>query len=62
MTISLAGFGATIVVSAISQNILKEKGKSDLADTLHTMTVLGAASYAAVFVYQLIQTSISMFL
>lgn len=62
MTISLAGFGATIIVSAVSQNILKDKGKPDLADTLNTVTVLGAASYAAYFVYKLIQVSITMFL
>ena len=62
MGISLAGFGATIVVSAITHNIMKEKGKQDLADTLNTVTVLGAASYAAFFVYKLIQVSITMFL
>ena len=62
MTISLAGFGATIVLSAVSQTILKDKGKPDLADTLNNITVIGAASYAAYFVYKLIQTSIVLFL
>lgn len=62
MTVSIAGFGATIVLSAISQSILKDKGKPDLADTLNNVTVTGAALYAAYFVYQLIQTSISLFL
>ena len=62
MTISLAGFGATIVVSAISQNVLKDKGRHDLADTLNTVTVAGAVSYAAYFIYKLIQTSVFLFL
>lgn len=62
MTVSLAGFGATIVISAVSQNILKDKGKPDLAETLNSMTVLGAATYAAFFVWKLLEYSVSIFL
>ena len=62
MVISFAGFSATVVCSAVGQYLMKRNGKEDLADTLHVLTMGGAAAYSLYFVWKLINVSVGIFL
>ena len=62
MTVSFVGFSATVVCSAVGQHLMKKKGKEDLADTLHVLTIGGAAAYSLYFVWKLVSFSAGIFL
>lgn len=59
---SFLGAGVTIATSAGVQAVFHRYGKSDFADTLHSLTHAGALSYAAYFVVKLLQVSVQAFL
>lgn len=59
---TLVGASATLIASGVADKILRHYEKSNLAETLTTLTHVSALGYGAYFVIQLVKASAFVFL
>jgi hypothetical protein len=59
---TVLGASGTLIVSGVAGKVLSHYGKGDLAETLHTMTHLGAYGYGLYICYKVVQVAARAFL
>jgi hypothetical protein len=59
---TVLGASGTLIASGVAGTILSHYGKSDLAETLSTLTNLGAYGYGLYIAYQVVRVAASAFL
>jgi len=59
---TVLGASGTLIASGVASSILSHYGKGDLAETLHTLTHLGAYGYGLYVCYKVVQVAARVFL
>jgi hypothetical protein len=59
---TVLGASGTLIASGVAGKILSYYGKADLAETLHTMTHLGAYGYGLYICFKVVRMAAGVFL
>jgi hypothetical protein len=59
---TVLGASGTLIASGITGKILSHYGKGDLAETLHTLTYLGAYGYGLYICFKVVRVAAGVFL
>jgi hypothetical protein len=59
---TVLGASGTLIASGVAGKMLSHYGKSDLAETLHTLTYLGAYGYGLYLAVQVVRVAANAFL
>lgn len=59
---TVLGASGTLIASGVAGKLLSYYGKSDLAETLHTMTYLGAYGYGLYLCVKVVRVAAGIFL